>query len=333
MPSVPIPIFASLVLMFLFIRLLLNGRGKTPLAILLAACAVQVLIISLTQHYMVTSLRFVQPITASMIAPLAWWAYQTTAVRAPQRADLMHGLVPLTALAALVTAPIFLDVFIPGVFVVYGLTIIFQSLKGPDAQPFMAFENAELPSRIWLIIGVFLILSAISDILIVGFLAMNLGHFQPWIISIFSVGNLLLVGILSLSGYLETPAPEASKILKNIDTPPIDEEIWQKVQNYMADKKPYLDPDLTLVRLSRKLAVPSKTLSIAINRSTNDNVSRFINNARIEAAKTEMMKGTNVTQSMFSSGFNTKSNFNREFLRVTGNSPTAWLAAQKEPAQ
>jgi AraC-like DNA-binding protein len=31
---------------------------------------------------------------------------------------------------------------------------------------------------------------------------------------------------------------------------------------------------------------------------------------------------------MLSSGFNTKSNFNREFLRVAGVSPSEWLRAR-----
>jgi AraC-like DNA-binding protein len=31
-----------------------------------------------------------------------------------------------------------------------------------------------------------------------------------------------------------------------------------------------------------------------------------------------------VTTAMLDSGFNTKSNFNREFLRVTGASPSKW---------
>jgi AraC-like DNA-binding protein len=31
---------------------------------------------------------------------------------------------------------------------------------------------------------------------------------------------------------------------------------------------------------------------------------------------------------MLESGFNTKSNFNREFLRVVGKSPSEWLAGQ-----
>ena len=32
---------------------------------------------------------------------------------------------------------------------------------------------------------------------------------------------------------------------------------------------------------------------------------------------------------MLESGFNTKSNFNREFLRLKGASPTQWLAARR----
>ena len=32
----------------------------------------------------------------------------------------------------------------------------------------------------------------------------------------------------------------------------------------------------------------------------------------------------NLTEAMFASGFNTKSNFNREFRRITGKAPSDW---------
>lgn len=38
---------------------------------------------------------------------------------------------------------------------------------------------------------------------------------------------------------------------------------------------------------------------------------------------------SSVIRVMLESGFLTKSNFNREFLRVTGTSPTAWRQLQK----
>ncbi len=93
-------------------------------------------------------------------------------------------------------------------------------------------------------------------------------------------------------------------------------------------QRPFLDPDLTLSRLSRKLAVPAKHLSAAINRVKNENVSRYINRLRIDHACQLIGEGKSVTDAMLSSGFNTKSNFNREFLRVKGESPRKWLETQ-----
>ncbi|MDO7666073.1 MAG: helix-turn-helix domain-containing protein [Loktanella sp.] len=71
-----------------------------------------------------------------------------------------------------------------------------------------------------------------------------------------------------------------------------------------------------------------KQLSEAINKVTGENVSRYINAARINEAKAVLSSGENVTSAMLSSGFNTKSNFNREFLRVAGVSPSEWLQAR-----
>ncbi|NHF73821.1 AraC family transcriptional regulator [Paracoccus xiamenensis] len=110
----PIPVFVSLVLGFACLRLLREQKRITALGLLLALCAVQSLIIALAQHYMVAGIRWVQPITASLIPPTAWFAYQSTAVRSADRADLLHGLVPILAIAALLVAPEFLDMLLQG---------------------------------------------------------------------------------------------------------------------------------------------------------------------------------------------------------------------------
>jgi AraC-like DNA-binding protein len=107
-----------------------------------------------------------------------------------------------------------------------------------------------------------------------------------------------------------------------------DQAIIAKLDDYVRSHKPHLDPDLTLARLARKLTVPAKQVSAAINRSKNENVSRYINRLRIEEACRLLADGKLVTAAIFDSGFNTKSNFNREFLRVCGQSPRAWLAAR-----
>lgn len=96
----------------------------------------------------------------------------------------------------------------------------------------------------------------------------------------------------------------------------------------MARERPYLDPNLTLAHLARKLRVPAKALSATINRATGENVSRLVNAERIRHAQSLLLRGESVTEAMLASGFNTKSNFNREFLRVAGHSPSDWLQAE-----
>nr|WP_272212922.1 helix-turn-helix domain-containing protein [Marinicella sp. W31]MDC2878850.1 helix-turn-helix domain-containing protein [Marinicella sp. W31] len=75
----------------------------------------------------------------------------------------------------------------------------------------------------------------------------------------------------------------------------------------LASETLYLDPALTLSRLARRLKLPAKTLSAAVNRATNDNVSRHINRYRIMHACNRLKDGDNVTAAMLESGFNTKS--------------------------
>jgi AraC-like DNA-binding protein len=298
------------------------------LVVLLAVCAVQGLVISLAQHYAVPGFSVVQPITATLIPPLAWVVFQITAVRRITRRDALHIAAPLAAVLCLIVRPVFLDTLIPALFVGYGAAILWVCARGADAMPRMRFETGDLPGRIWRIIGAALIASALSDVLIVAAQMLGAAHLQPWIISIFSSGMLLIVGGLSLSASLISEQPQEEDIPEK-HVSEADVQIFEKLEDLMATQQPYLNPDLTLSQLSRKMLVPAKQLSGAINRVTGENVSRYINAARIRAAQQALRDGENVTSAMLSSGFNTKSNFNREFLRVAGQSPSDWLVTQE----
>ena len=331
MPTFPIPVFVACLLFFCAARLWYLGREVSPLALLLLFCAGQSLIIALSQHYGVSELRFVQPITASLIPPMAWLAYLTSTGHRPGRMELLHGLAPLTAVSAILIAPQFLDVLLPGMFVLYGVLILNKALQGADAQPNALLSSGDIPARIWVVIGVALIASALSDVLIVASQIAGHGWLRPWIISLFSVGNLLVIGIVSLSPHLQTETVAEESDAQPTTAP--DAEVWEAVQTYMDTQRPYLDPDLTLARLARKMRLPAKALSTTINRATGNNVSRYINAARIKAAQDAILAGESVTSAMLSSGFNTKSNFNREFRRITGDSPSGWAASAQKGAQ
>lgn len=331
MPTFPLPGFTALILLFFFLRLVVQHRRLTALAVLVGLVAAQSLIIALAQHYQVEGAWRVQPISASAIPPAALLAYLATTARPLRTGDLIHLLLPATTLAALLTAPAFLDVLVPGGYAVYGLLLIARASKGPDDQPQIALQKGEMPARIWMIIGAALLASAFSDVLIVAAAALGLDALRPWIISLFHIGNLLLIGVLALSDHLHTEDAAGPDVPRQAEPP--DAGVWNRLERLMRDDRPYLDPDLTLSRLSRRLGVPAKTLSTTINRATGGNVSRYVNAARIAQAQQALLAGDSVTNAMLSSGFNTKSNFNREFLRVTGQSPSAWLAGQERPAK
>ncbi|AKS47005.1 transcriptional regulator, AraC family [Octadecabacter temperatus] len=327
MPSLPIPLISSLVLGFLLLRMWLVDRRHGPLVLLLALCAVQGVIISMAQHYRVPGTLVLQPIIATFVPAMAWVAFQTTAVRNFQRSDLVHMAGPLLAVGALVTQPYLLDTLIPALFVGYGIAILWRSLKGADALPRLRLDAGDLPGRIWTIIGVALIGSAFTDVLIVAVQILGAAHLQPWIISIYSSAMLLVIGALSLSGALEN-APSEEDETPEQEITELDTQIVARLDKLMAGEQLYLNPDLTLSRLSRRLIIPVKQLSTAINKVTGENVSRYINAARIKAAQDALVAGESVTNAMLASGFNTKSNFNREFLRVVGVAPSDWRSGQ-----
>ena len=95
---------------------------------------------------------------------------------------------------------------------------------------------------------------------------------------------------------------------------------WRRL---MREKELFRDPDLTLNRLARRAGIPARQISGAVNRVQGRNVSQMVNEYRIAEAKRLLRENDlAVTQVMLESGFQTKSNFNREFLRATGMTPS-----------
>lgn len=335
MPTLPIPMIGSLFLIFVLINALTRRRISLLFGVLLGAAAMQGVVISLAQHYEVGIFRMVQPVTAAIIPPLAWIVFQGSAVRKLKLSrDWVHAIGPLFVLFCLFFVPTQLDFAIPALFAAYGGAMLLTLAKGVDALPFVRLENGDLPGLIWKVIGFSLIASAASDVLIILAQMAGLSAWQPWIIAISTTVMLLIVGGLSLSQSL-TRGEEVTDRTKTISSEEtnaasaeMDTDIMARLDNLLAAHKLYLDPDLSLGQLSRKLRVPVKQLSGAINRSTGENVSRYINRQRINAACVALASGENVTTTMYASGFNTKSNFNREFLRIMGVPPSVWVEQQ-----
>ncbi len=103
----------------------------------------------------------------------------------------------------------------------------------------------------------------------------------------------------------------------------------QELESFMENKKPYLDPDLNLVELSKKLNISRASLSEIINDGFGLNFNDFINQYRVNAVKKMLVDGKHQQLSLlgiaYECGFNSKATFNRVFKKLTRTSPTEHL--------
>lgn len=320
MLTLPIPIFVALVLGFLLMRYITQGGRSCWLVALLLMLASQSVIVALVQHYGVTGLRWVQPVTAGCLPPLAWLTLQNSALRpVTLQCDAAHLLGPAFVGFCVAFVPQAIDVALTVLYLGYGLQM-WMALRAD--LPLARLDAGQLPVLIWRAITLSLIASAVSEILIAVVVGLGQMWLRPLLLSVFSSLILLLIGALSLFA-----APDGDQG----EVPPPDDDIQRQDGDIMArldamlnEGRIYLDPDLSLSRLSRRIGVPAKQVSSAVNRRTGENVSRYINGFRIRHACGRLQAGDSVTSAMLGSGFNTKSNFNREFLRLTKLTPSDW---------
>lgn len=325
MPMLPIPAFVALVLAYLAARTFLSD-GRPFLVVFLAACALQSFLVTLVGGYDLEWLRPVLPVSATVIPPLAWITFRDALVnRMPLRTMAFHGAAPAFTLFCRIFAPETTDFVVPLVFAGYGGAILIR-LRDSSDMPLARLEAGRVPAVIWQVLGWAMIASALSDVLIAVAFATGNENWAGWLITASSSLALLLLGLLSVTPSASGPTGDE---VEAAPPPPRqssveDVEIVANLEAFLAREPMHLDPNLTLSRLARRLHIPEKRLSSAVNRATGNNVSRYINSWRIRHACTLIEDGANVTDAMLESGFNTKSNFNREFLRETGVPPSQW---------
>ncbi|MBO0932595.1 helix-turn-helix domain-containing protein [Fibrella aquatilis] len=133
----------------------------------------------------------------------------------------------------------------------------------------------------------------------------------------------------------DTPAGVALPKLTATDIRSVDQGLGaeleaqkQELLTIMATEKPYLEPDLSLADLARRMQVHPVTLSQVINTGTGRNFNDFVNAYRVEEFKRQVRNPANAHLSFLglalNCGFNSKATFNRAFRKFTGTSPGAF---------
>ena len=104
-----------------------------------------------------------------------------------------------------------------------------------------------------------------------------------------------------------------------------------KLQQYMNEEKPFLNPSLTIQDVSNDTQIPVRDLSLLINHKLEQHFYDFINAYRIENAKNilkDVAKSkVTILEILYEVGFNSKSSFNTAFKKHTGFTPTDFRKA------
>lgn len=337
MPSVPLPFVTALLLVILFVRLLWQGEATLRSAtVFVGACALLSTVVGLRWTFDFQGFRFIQPIAAVLLPTTAWLTFARLSYRNVPMLRWLHA-IPIVLVVVLSAAwmqlrpPI--DLILALIFFGYGIALLRMSFGGEDTFGAARLADAPAARNAAAFVGSTLILNGVVDAFLAGDFGFYRGAHSALIVA---VGNMLILPVIAYAmvrvGLSEAPADA----MENAEQAPADParfelgeadhaETLEVIDRLMSKQMLFRDPDLTLNRLARRALIPARQISAAINRVHGKNVSQVVNDYRINEAKSLLVNtDLPITSIIYEVGFHTKSNFNREFLRVTGMTPSAF---------
>lgn len=330
MPLIPLSFLFSLLCLALILRLGWPQPRRWQLQLLLLICAWQSLLVGIRFGYQQPWVAPLQPLGAALIPPLCYLVLMLHA-RGPMGWRVVgHLAFPLLVLLVQWRALVALDGLIIIGYLGYGAAILFYLRRGENALQQVALADSWLSYRLWCGLGGLLITCGLIELAIALDYALLAGSHVG---ALAALGNVMMVlGIgLVLGRERQQPEPEEQPELpaKAEASAEDDEHDFDLINQRLRQGDLYLEPELNLARLARKVGLPARKVSQAINQQAGMNVSQYVNQLRIQQAALMLSNSDRpVTEIMLEAGFSTKSNFNREFLRVQGMSPSEWRRRQ-----
>lgn len=293
----------------------------------------QALLVGLRFGYHIDAVIMIQRLLPLAVAPCLYLGFVgLMAGQAPSRRyAVAHLLAPVMGGLLFFHLPPRFDMLDGAIlisFLAYGLLLIRLYRQGADA-----FTDTRLTdvaeARQWLAGGIlFLLVNAGVDAVIAIDFVIRRGQDAATLIALgHGVISVALLVLLTRTPGRLTPAPAEPSPPREAVSPELISALIEKVEIQQL----YRDPDLSLSRLARRLGVPARQVSEVINRHFDCSVSHYVNGHRIRHAA-HLLETTDlpVALVMEQAGFQTKSNFNREFQRVLGTTPSQWRADHQE---
>lgn len=333
MIAIPLPFIAGLIFV-LVLHHSLKGV-ETPgsrryFVAFLVLYALQGVVVGLHFGYGVKELAPVQPITASLMPPLAFLAFRgLTDAKAPK--PWIHLWAPVSLALSVAFMRALVDPLLLVIFLIYGVALWrLTRVDGEEVMAEASLQRMRPAFRAARLTSVLMFLFAVSDAALAVYAGFNGAGHVPLAVTIMNVVALAATAVYYFAPRGDAdprPATEPQR------SDPADREVVSRAGKALDEGGLYKDENLSLAKLARKAGIPARDLSAAINRATGLNVSQFVNNRRVdEACRLLDETRQSATTIMLDVGFSTKSNFNREFRRVTGLSPRQWRARSRSEA-
>lgn len=343
----PLPLFVSFVLiaMALFVSWKhKNERLNVPFLALIIVVALQTFIVGLRWGFGIRFFAILIPPISAVVPSLVYCGVATL-VRHDLRPRIQlaaHALGVLAIVVLMIVSPKAVDLALIALFSGYSFAILLLMRSGSDSLYLESFETAGSAYRSIVFAAFSLLFYAILDAIVFFEVSFASQQNAMWVITVGNISLLIIMGVAAANiGQTAGTQPEAeparaavpgSPMTAQADTgaeivyrPEELEKVIADIETLLVTKSLFRDVGLNLDRLARRLAIPARMVSVAINQRRSKNVSQFVNEFRIAEACT-LLRTTSqsVTDVMFNVGFQTKSNFNREFRRVTGMTPVQW---------
>lgn len=296
---------------------------------LFAVFAFESLLVGLRFGYGIDRFILLQGALPLVVGPLLYLGFAALAVT-PERLkqlSLRHFGMVLVVLFIVLILPLDfvpLDWAISASYLFYAIALFLFWRQGGNALIHARLEMARGLMRLMLwAVGLLMVLFLLDTAIAVSFAMRNEGQ----AVALISYGTIplilaLILGVLFVPRYLAPRPVQPRHAPEEADE---HAELDARARALLIATQLYLDPELTVQRLAKRLHVPARKLSLAINESQGMNVSQYVNGFRLaHAADLLETSDDSVTKVMAQSGFLTRSNFYREFQRVFGKTPAAY---------
>jgi len=131
----------------------------------------------------------------------------------------------------------------------------------------------------------------------------------------------------------EVILPQNQKYNKSALSTVVLDDYKNKLNHLIGIEQVYIDNELTLESLAKKMRMPMHHLTQLFNMHLGENFNQYINRYRVEYACV-LLQDRGITMSIeqiaFKSGFNSKVSFNRHFKNITGSTPKEYMHTYKK---